>query len=155
MDNNQQKFLNYLSKPLSRESITMTYDVHNVVYDKCELYSDFIISLLRIVFDTYMGDELTNEAQQNNHFDWCWQRNISQFKLENISFDNIKLKDYFSDFITEFYYKSNKKTNKTYELDCIRVWQDIFDYNKLKSKSELETFIEVYGLFENTEKKLF
>ena len=57
--------------------------------------------------------------------------------------------------MTEFYYKSNKKTNKTYELDCIRVWQDIFDYNKLKSKSELETFIEVYGLFENTEKKLF
>jgi hypothetical protein len=155
MNNNQEKFLNYLSKPLSKASIMMTYDAHSIVHDKCELYGDFIMSFLRIVFDTYMGDEITNEVQRHQHFDWCWDENVRRFELEGVLIDNYMLKDYFSDFMYEFYYKSTKKKEEAYEMGCMRVWQDIFDYNKLKSKSELETFLEVYGLFEKSKKTLF
>ncbi len=155
MNNNQEKFLNYLSKPLSKESIMITYDAHGVSYDKCELYGDFILSLLRIIFDTYMGDDITDDNQKQHHFLWCWEENVNRFKLENFTIDNTMVKDYFNDFMDEFYYKSPKKFDESYELGCMKVWRDIFDYNKLKSKSELETFIEVYGLFEKTKKNLF
>lgn len=155
MDNNQQKFLKYLSKPLSREAVMMIYDSHHIVYDKCELYGDFVISFLRIVFDTYMGDDITDEVQRYNHFDWCWDENIKNFQLEGVVIDNYRLKDYFCEFMLEFYYKSTKKREEAFELGCMKVWSDIFDYNKLKTKSEMDTFIEIYSLFENSQKMMF
>jgi hypothetical protein len=46
-----RNFLAYINNPMSKESILVIYDANNVIFEKCELYSDFVQSLLRLIFD--------------------------------------------------------------------------------------------------------
>lgn len=152
--NKTLKFLDYINKPMSRESIIVLYSANNIKYEKCELYNDFIQSLIFLVYDTYLGDDITNEQEQKNHFNWCWDKNIANFKKENISFSNTKLKNYFLEFMLEVYYPITKKDENQVALDnIIKLWSYIFDYNNNKSKSDIDTLIEVYQMFENSLKK--
>lgn len=152
--NKTLKFLDYINKPMSRESIIVLYSANNIKYEKCELYSDFIQSLIFLIYDTYLGDDITNEEEQKNHFNWCWDKNIDNFKKENISFKDIKIKNYFLEFMLEVYYPITKKDENQIALDnIIKLWSYIFDYNNNKSKSDIDTLIEVYQMFENSLKK--
>lgn len=152
--NKTLKFLDYINKPMSRESIIVLYSANNIKYEKCELYNDFIQSLIFLVYDTYLGDDITNEQEQKNHFNWCWDKNIINFKKENISFNDTKLKNYFLEFMLEVYYPITKKDENQIALDNIlKLWSYIFDYNNNKSKSDVDTLIEVYQMFENSLKK--
>lgn len=152
MDNNNKhrNLLAYINTPMSKESIMMMYDAHNVRFEKCELYNDFVQSLLRLSFDTYMGDEVTDIDQQTNHFDWCWKKNIENFTLEGIRFDSSKLYDYFLEYMLEVFYSSDKKEIEHVDRTCLKMWRDIFDYNRIKTSSDMDTFIEVYKIFENS-----
>jgi hypothetical protein len=147
--NKTSELLNYIKTPMSRESITLLYTTHNIKYEKCELYGDFIQSLMLLIFDTYMGDEITSEIEQKNHFKWCWNKNIENFKKEGIGIASTKLYSYFSSFMSEVYYPITKKEeNKVAHTNILKLWSYIFDYNNNKSKSDMDTFIEVYRLFE-------
>lgn len=149
--NKTLKFLDYIGKPMSRESITVLYSAHNIKYEKCELYNDFVQSLIFLIYDTYMGDDITNEKDKKNHFTWCWNKNVENFKKEGFIFENNKLKNYFFEFMSEVYYPITKKEENQVALDNIlKLWSYIFDYNNNKSKSDVDTLIEVYNIFENS-----
>lgn len=151
MTNKTLELLNYINTPMSRESILLLYTSHNVKYEKCELYGDFIQSLILLVFDTYMGDEITNEVEQRNHFKWCWDKNINNFKKEGIGIASTRLYNYFLEFMVDVYYKTiNKKENEKINTNILKLWQYIFDYNNNKSKSDVDTLLEVYKMFENS-----
>jgi hypothetical protein len=152
--NKTLKFLDYINKPMSRESIIVLYSANNIKYEKCELYCDFIQSLIFLIYDTYLGDDITNENEQRNHFNWCWDKNIKNFKKENIEFNPTKLKNYFLEFMLEVYYPITKKEENQIALDnIIKLWSYIFDFNNNKSKADIDTLIEVYNMFENSLKK--
>lgn len=145
------ELLNYINTPLSKESISLLYATHNIKYEKCELYSDFIQSLIFLIFDTYMGDDITSEKEQKNHFKWCWEKNVDNFKTEGIGVASSKLYNYFSDFMYEVYYPMTKKEeNQKAHANILKLWSYIFDYNNIKSKSDMDTLIEVYKLFEDS-----
>jgi hypothetical protein len=145
------ELLNYINTPMSRESILVLFNAHNIQYEKCELYNDFIQSLIYLIFDTYMGDDITDAHEQRNHFKWCWEKNVNNFKAENIHINSSKLYKYFFDFISETYYPlSNKDENPIIHENIHRLWTYIFDYNNVKSKSDMDTLIEVYKLFESS-----
>lgn len=147
--NNSLKLLNYINTKMSRESIMILYAANNITYERCELYNDYIQSLISLIFDTYMGDEITNSQEQKNHFKWCWTQNVENFKKEGININGDKLYKYFFDFILEVYYpSSNKNTNPLVHSNILRLWNYIFDYNNIKSKSDIDTLLEVYKLFE-------
>jgi hypothetical protein len=152
MDNRKAlNFLKYINTPLSRESIIVLYNANNINLEKCELYNEFIQSLIFLVYDTYMGDDITNEKEQKNHFNWCWDKNIENFEKEGFIFNSLKLKSYFLEFMLEVYYPITKKEeNKTALDNIIKLWVYIFDYNNNKSKSDMDTLIEVYKMFENS-----
>jgi hypothetical protein len=149
------EFLNYIKNPLSESSIAILYDANSIRFDKCQLYSDFVCSLLMIVFDTYLSDVITTEKQQLEHFNWCWNKNISNFKEEDIIFTPIKeLHDYFKEFTFEVYYAIEDKDNSEYvNTNLISLWEYIFDYKKPKSRSDIDSFIEIYNIFEKSVKK--
>jgi len=141
--------LNYINTPMSRESIIVLYNANNITHEKCELYSDFIQSVILIVFDTYMGDEITSVAERKNHFKWCWDKNIENFKKEGIGVASIKLYNYFLEFMNEVYYSTtNKNENTKISTNILKLWSYIFDYDNNKSKSDMDTLIEVYKLLE-------
>jgi hypothetical protein len=139
---------------MNRESIAIIYGSNNVKYEKCELYGDFVQSLLTIIFDTYLGDDVMNPEAQIKHFNWCWNKNIQNFKEEGIVFKNGKICSYLFEYIlNNYYFNPNKEKFDYTDVDLLKLWSDLFNYNKLKTRVELDTFIEAYGLFENSLKK--
>ena len=150
-DKNKIRFMNYITSPLSDDSIGILYSTNNVKFDRVNLYLDFVISLFNIVFDTYLGDDITSKKDQKNHFKWCWEKNVDNFKKEGIGFASNKLYNYFFDFIGEVYYPiSKKEENQKAHSNILKLWSYIFDFNNIKSKSDMDTLIEVYKLFEDS-----
>jgi len=152
---NTLDFLSYIKNNLSEHTLSMLYDANKVKYDRCQLYSDFVCSLLHIVFDTYMGDEFTNKEERVNHFNWCWNKNIDNFKDENIHFKSLdELKDYFKEFLIEVYYNIEDKETKPYiKENLISLWEYLFDFKKPKTQADVDSFIEIYNIFEKSLKK--
>jgi hypothetical protein len=152
MNNNNNSFFDYINNPLSQESIRFLYKSNNIKFEKCELYGDFVQSLMRLIFDTYMGDDITNLDQQIMHFKWCWSKNISNFKEEGIIFKSNDLYSYFLEFMLEVFYTSpNKSFNDNKGI--LKLWYYIFDYSKGKSNSDMDTLIEIYQIFDESLKK--
>ena len=145
-----RNFLAYINNPMSKESIMVIYDANNVKFDRCELYGDFVHSLLRIAFETYMGDDVTDIESQIKHFTWCWNKNIENFMTEGIAINCLKLYDYFLQYMLEVFYSSEKKPSDYVDTGSLKLWDDIFDYTKSKTNSEMDTFIEIYKLFEKS-----
>jgi HSP90 family molecular chaperone len=140
-------FLTYINKKLTSESMQLLYDANNITREKCELYSDFIQSLILIIFDTYMGDDVTSATEQINHFKWCWDKNVSNFKEEGFTINSEKLYSYFLEFMHEVYYPlPNKIENNNTYTNLLKLWMFIFDFDEPKTKSDVDTLIEVYGL---------
>ena len=86
---NSAEFIKYITTPLTLEEMQLLYKANNVKYDKCELYWDFIITLNKLVVETFLGDDVINKEEDiKNHFDWCIEKVFCNFKKENIIFDN-------------------------------------------------------------------
>lgn len=155
-DKNKIQFMNYISTPLSDDSITILYTTNNVKFDRVKLYFDFIISFFELLFDTYMGDDITDEEQQKNHFNWCWEQNIINFKKEDIFFeDNRDLRIYFYDFTREIFYNLDGKENNPHvKNNIITLWSHLFNYGGRKTRADLDSFVELYSIFDKSLKNL-
>jgi len=146
--NNKLNFLTYINSPMSKESIDVLYNANNIKYEKCELYNDFVQSLLMLAFDTYMGDDVTELKDQIKHFKWCWDTNVSNFKGEGVSFESDKLYSYFLEFMLEVYYSAvDKSLFEKANKNVLILWDDIFNYNKIKTNADMDTLLEIYKLF--------
>ena len=113
--NKRHNFLEYINTPMSKESVNMIFNINNIKFEKCVLYSDFVQSLLRLAFDTYLGDDVTSVEQQLNHFKWCWGKNLNNFFSEGLLFDSPNLYNYFLEFMLEVYYTIEKETGENIE----------------------------------------
>ena len=59
----------------------------------------------------YLGEDIiNNDKVKKEHFDWCWNKVVRDFELENIYF-NLEgtHKDYFWNYLAESFYESSKK----------------------------------------------
>lgn len=146
MDNSE--FMNYMVTPLSYEQIQLLYKANDIKFDRCNLYYDFIKSLNVTLFTTYLGEEyIKSESEIKEHFVWCLDKVIKDFNQEKIEFgDTEKIKDYFFYFYYELFYinseKSLEKLNKLADLS--------FDFNRIKSRSDMDILIELYKMFEKS-----
>ena len=70
------------------------------------LYYDFILTLNKLIVETFLGDDVINSEEDiKNHFDWCIERVFNNFKKENIIFNNTEyIKEYFFNFYLELFY---------------------------------------------------
>ena len=154
MSNNRNniKFMNYISTPLTDDSITILYTANNVKFDRVRLYLDFILSFLHLSFDTYLGDDIMTLDDQINHFNWCWDKNLENFKKENIDFnDNLELRTYFKEFMVEIYYSlDGKENNKNVTENITNLWKHIFNYKGVKSRADVDSFIDIYNIFDKS-----
>jgi hypothetical protein len=148
--NNNRNFLNYINTPLSKESLVIIYDGNNIKFEKCELYCDFIQSLLLLIFDTYMGDDMTNNDDQLNHFNWCWEKNVDNFKKEGFLFVNSSLHRYFKDYMFESFYSSEDKSFKNTLVPNMKLWSKLFGYEAKKTSFDVDILIELYYMFNNS-----
>ena len=154
-------FINWISKPVPEEELKIWFSVNNIVYERSELYKDFCVALMTLINDTYFGDkdgkfetevEMSDEDNMK-HFDWCWNKTIENFKEEGIDFSgNNNLYEYFLNFMLETFYLSKKKSDKLH-FNLLKLWSYLFGYTIPKSRSDVDSFIEVYKLFDKSLKK--
>ena len=149
------EFLSYIRTPLSNSSVVVLLSANNVKYERTQLYGDFIQSLLAIAFDTYMGDDITNEIDRVNHFKWCWDKNLKNFNEEGIPFSHTEEGyDYFLEFMYEVYYSIPDKDNKPHIPNTISsLWFKLFSYDSIKTRSDVDNLIEIYGILDKSLKK--
>ena len=53
-----ENFFNWISKPVPSDEVTIWFNVHNMIYERIELYGDIFKSLDYTIRDTYMGDNI-------------------------------------------------------------------------------------------------
>jgi hypothetical protein len=93
-----------------------------------------------------------SQEQQINHFEWCWDKNIVNFKKEDINFeDNDELKYYFREFTLEVFYNlDDKDNNPNVHRNILNLWSHIFNYKGIKSRADVDSFIEIYNIFDKS-----
>lgn len=143
-------FIEYISKPVKQDDISLLYKLNNITPERTRLYLDFIHGLFDLVTTTYLGDDILSGKDIENHFKWCWNQTIKSFRKEKIYFlDDDELYYYFhSLFIESFYREENKSDDNINKL--MTFWTDIFEYGTAKTMSELEALIDLYKIFDNS-----
>ena len=147
-----ENFFNWMTKPLPKDEIIIWFNIHNMTYEKIELYGDFFKSLNQIIMDTYLGDSnsetkiLLSLEDNLSHFQWCWNKTIENFRKENI---NVKSdgdhKDYFQSFFMDTFYNQNESNLKK---SITKFLNEIFEVGMTYSKSDLDLLTELYKLIE-------
>jgi hypothetical protein len=142
-------FIEYISKPMNKEDITLMYRINNVIPERSYLYLDFAHSLFDIITKTYLGDEVMSEKSIKEHFDWCWKNTLKSFEKEKISFHGKELYNYFFTLFHESFYNDLDKSDENV-CKILEFWVDIFTYSNIKTLSELEAFIDLYKIFDKS-----
>jgi hypothetical protein len=149
MDNHEY----HITSAAYKEQIEVWYRTHNIIREKSELYYDFLSSLLNIIDETYLGvDIIKSDEDMVSHFNWCFKKVISNFEQERIYFNtNDEHYDYLWIFFYKAYYTCTAE-NKTEILS--EYFKVIFNFNRIKTPSELESFTDLYKIFEQNLKKI-
>tara|TARA_R100001460_G_scaffold62437_3_gene102535 strand:- start:13694 stop:14161 length:468 start_codon:yes stop_codon:yes gene_type:complete len=147
---NSAEFIQYITKELTMEEMTLLYKANNINYDKCNLYYEFIMTLNRKVNNTFLGDDvINNEEDIKNHFNWCFNHTIKNFSKEGILFmETDLLKEYFFNFYVELFYYTPTKKDILDKLDKFPNMS--FDYYRLKTRSDMDVLLELYRIFEKS-----
>jgi hypothetical protein len=151
-DTKDREFLTYINTPLTDDSVIMLYGANNIRHIKCDLYKDFSDSICQLVFDTYLGDDVTNSESRLKHFTWCWDKTIENFNTEGIVFSNHKnLHDYFYNFMIEaFYSVANKSKDQMLTTKILKLWELLFDIRVRMSRADFDTLLDLYEMFDKS-----
>jgi hypothetical protein len=154
-----ENFFNWIAKPLPNDEVVTWFNVHNMIYEKIELYGDIFKSLNYVITDTYMGDSngdspetkiVMSPDDKKSHFDWCWGKMVENFQKENITITiDGEHKDYLKSFYMDTFYHQTQKNVK----DSVPVFlNEIFNMSKPFSKSDLDMITEIYKMMEKNVK---
>ena len=150
--NSMENFFNWMSKPVPKEEVIVWFNVHNMTYEKIDLYGDIFKSLNFIITDTYLGEDMSetkilmSEEDNTLHFNWCWNKLLEDFKKENIIIKHGgPHKDYLESFFSDSYYNQKEENIKSVIPEFIF---EVFDIEKPFSKSDLDILTELYKLLE-------
>jgi len=147
---NSAEFIRYITNPLTSEEMHLLYKAHNINYNKCELYYDFIITLNKLITSTFLGEDVINSGEEiRQHFKWCIKEVFENFKKENILFrETGEIEEYFYHFYGELFYNDLNKEGIIEKLNKLAVLS--FDYQRIKTKSDMDVLLELYRLLEKS-----
>jgi hypothetical protein len=136
-----------------KEQIDVWYRVHNIIRERTELYYDFLSSLLTLIDETYLGsDIIQSEEDMMSHFTWCFNKIISNFEQEKIYF---LPKNTHYPYLWFFFFKSYYTCVTENKVEILHdYFKLLFDFNKIKTPTELESFIDIYKIFDQNLKKI-
>lgn len=147
-----ENFFSWMSKPIPNDEVIVWFNIHNIVYEKVELFSDIFKSLNQIIIDTYLGDDMSEtkivltQEDKKSHFNWCWKKMITNFEKENIRLKyKGEHKNYFEEFFMESFYN---QTDNGVRKNISTFIDDIFDTNKQFTKSDLDILTELYKVLD-------
>jgi hypothetical protein len=103
-----------------------------------------------LIKKTYLGDDVVvSKNDRESHFNWCLTKIIDNFKAESINFSNTSdVYDLLHSYAFDFFYDEKDKDEMNDKL--VKYWEHIFKYSAIKTKSELDTMVDVYKIFEKS-----
>jgi hypothetical protein len=148
-----ENFYSWMMTPVNHDDVEVWFNVNNMIYEKRQLFSDLTFSLCYLISSTYLGDDLDNTSETKlvlsqedklTHFDWCWKKTLDNFSKENINF-NVKgeHREYYEKFFMDLFYNAE---NKTISENIVNFFQELFDEEKIFTKSDLDMLTEIYKL---------
>ena len=143
-----ENFFNWMAKPLPKDEIIIWLNIHNMTYEKIELYGDFFKSLNQTIIDTYLGDN-TSETKillslndNLSHFEWCWNKTIENFNKENIHFNSKgEHKEFYHKFFMDLFYNTD---DKVIADNIEKFFKELFNEKKAFTKSDLDMLTDIY-----------
>jgi hypothetical protein len=145
-----ENFYNWMSVPIPTSDVELWFRAHNMIHEKIDLFGDIFKTLSIIVIDTYLGDDMIEtkvhleDEDLKNHFEWCWNKLINDFKKENIVINvDGDHKDYMVSFFFDSFYSQKEKNIREAIPDFI---DDLFNLEKPFAKSDLDILTEIYKL---------
>lgn len=135
---------NYFNKLLTKKEIEEICFENNIKNERVELFRDFYTSLCYLINDTYLGDDSMNESDKTNHFKWCWNEVIKNFREIGNDFENEHFFKYLTTFFNEVFYNNDYKNNDDYKKKLINIIENLFDLSIPKTKSDIDSFLEGY-----------
>jgi hypothetical protein len=147
MGNRKKELIATIQKDLTPNELHTFYTSNNVVFERVDLFRDFVISLTNIISSTYLGDDITPPDQQSKHFDWCWGKNLQNFADEHIYF---KAKGshykYFKQYFNEIFYVKEDKVMSVQLI--LKFWSSIMSYLNIRRQIDLRVFIGMYKMLD-------
>ena len=149
-----ENFFAYITVPVPDDEAEVWFNVHNMIIEKRQLFADFCLSLMKLIEDTYLGDEfnsttnriILSKEEKDAHFDWCWKKIIENFGKENIKFKvQGEHRVYMKEFLDEIFY--DQKEEQVLE-NIHEFLVTLFDEEKSFTKSDLTIITEIYKVFE-------
>lgn len=151
MENNKS-YIQFMTSESQKNQIDTWYRAYNIVYEKTQLYRDFLISLLDLIDSTYLGKDILQEEQDiKKHFLWCFNEILSNFEKEKIIFKKNAL---YIDYFWTFFYQTFYLNDNEDKIKRIREYlSNIFIFNYTKTNTDLEMLTEFYKIFDQNLKK--
>lgn len=152
---NPKNFIEYIGKFLPKEKTKDFFTQQNIKVEQTDLFIDFTITLLSILYESYLGDDIiTNDTDRNGHFNWVWSKTLNQYKKEKIRFKEEGYhKDYFRYFLHENFYVAKDKDKII--IGMKEFFRFVLDITKEKTMSDIDNFKIIYELLrDNLENKL-
>ena len=150
--NSMENFFNYMTQRIPKEDLIIWFNIHNMYYERIELFGDIFKTLNFIITDTYLGTDsnetkiMISKEDNDNHFDWCWEKMVEVFRKENIIIDkNGDHKEYFKSFFDDTFYGENKIQMR---LSIPKFLDDIFNVDKEFVKPDLDILTEYYKILQ-------
>lgn len=142
-------FIEYIGKFLPKEKTKEFLIQQNVKVERADLFTDFTVTLLTHLYETYLGDDVINsDDDRYSHFNWVWKKTILQYKKEKIKFkDDGYHKDYFWYFLHENYYMAKDKDKIVIGMKDF--FRTVLDVTKDKTMSDLDNMKAIYELMVN------
>jgi hypothetical protein len=148
-----ENFYSWMMKPVNHDDVEVWFNVNNMIHEKRQLFSDFTFSLYYLIKSTYLGDDTDNKSETKlvlsqdeklNHFDWCWKKTLENFSKENIKFsDKGEHREYYEKFFMDLFYNAE---NKSISENIHKFFEELFDEEKMFTKSDLDMLTEIYKL---------
>ena len=152
-----ENFFLYISKPVDGEEFDVWVDSNNICYLKMELFQDFVISLVNLVYSTYLGHETTietnikiTEEDDLKHFDWCWGKTIKNFNKEGVYFElDGEHKVFIKSFLDETFYSQKVAEVR---MSLVKFFSEVFNMDTIFTKSDLDLLTTLYKSLEKNVK---
>lgn len=135
----------YFSRPMTGDQVTYLNNLNGIVFEKIEIFKEFLIALTDTIYTTYMGDDVTDtKKDKENHYSWAFNKTIDDFEKRDLYFmrDGEHYYYYFRYFNDIFYFEDNKSTELIGTI--IDFWETILSFRISKTKSEYDIFLEIY-----------
>lgn len=127
--------------------ILKNFKSYNILKERIDLYKDFTINLLYILYDSYLGIEyIKTKKDATGHYNWCYGKILDQFNDQEIDFyGNNLIYDYFLKFYLDQFYSEKKQESLNY---YVKFWSEIFEHKKNnKKKNDFDVLLEIYQKF--------